>query len=245
MLLATYMKKNKWEFEQASNGLLALQAFRESPEGFDVIFMGKSFTSLAFSLAHLLTAISYPPQHHTFSTPYIFNTMLLVQHLSNTNVDVSMPVMTGYESTRHIRTVETERRLAYEHQNLIHSPSFSPNLTSFPFHSSSSSLSCGPLNPNPSFFSPAYLDSQVEKKLVLNQPALIIALTGFSSEKDQELAFESGVDVFMTKPVRFREVGKILEGWMKSRLERERGEEEKEKEKQGRDSGVGTGSESS
>lgn len=31
------------------------------------------------------------------------------------------------------------------------------------------------------------------------------------------MAFEAGVDIFMTKPVRFREVGKILEGWMKSR----------------------------
>jgi DNA-binding response OmpR family regulator len=46
---------------------------------------------------------------------------------------------------------------------------------------------------------------------------LIIALTGFSSQKDQEMAFEAGVDIFMTKPVRFREVGRILEGWMKSR----------------------------
>ncbi len=54
-------------------------------------------------------------------------------------------------------------------------------------------------------------------KLKLNRPALIIALTGFSSQKDQELAFEAGVDIFMTKPVRFREVGRILEGWMKSR----------------------------
>lgn len=50
-----------------------------------------------------------------------------------------------------------------------------------------------------------------------NRPALIIALTGFSSKQDQESAFESGVDVFMTKPVRFREVGRILEGWMMSR----------------------------
>jgi len=31
------------------------------------------------------------------------------------------------------------------------------------------------------------------------------------------MAFEAGVDIFMTKPVRFREVGRILEGWMKSR----------------------------
>lgn len=31
------------------------------------------------------------------------------------------------------------------------------------------------------------------------------------------MAFEAGVDIFMTKPVRFCEVGRILEGWMKSR----------------------------
>ena len=31
------------------------------------------------------------------------------------------------------------------------------------------------------------------------------------------MAFETGVDIFMRKPVRFREVGRILEGWMKSR----------------------------
>jgi hypothetical protein len=38
------------------------------------------------------------------------------------------------------------------------------------------------------------------------------------------MAFEAGVDIFMTKPVRFREVGRILEGWMKSR-ELEQGRE--------------------
>jgi DNA-binding response OmpR family regulator len=49
MLLATYMKKNKWEFEKATNGLLALQAFQKSPEGFDVIFMGMLPTLLGYS----------------------------------------------------------------------------------------------------------------------------------------------------------------------------------------------------
>lgn len=48
------------------------------------------------------------------------------------------------------------------------------------------------------------------------QPALIIALTGFSSETDQTEAFEAGVDIFMTKPVRFREVGRVLDGWKRS-----------------------------
>ena len=33
------------------------------------------------------------------------------------------------------------------------------------------------------------------------------------------MAFEAGVDIFMTKPVRFKEVGRILEGWMKGREE--------------------------
>lgn len=49
MLLATYMKKNKWEYEKATNGLLALQAFRESPVGFDVIFMGMSIRDRALA----------------------------------------------------------------------------------------------------------------------------------------------------------------------------------------------------
>ncbi len=74
-----------------------------------------------------------------------------------------MPIMTGYESTRAIRALESSR------------------------------LQNGGTN----------------------RPALIIALTGFSSQKDREMAFESGVDIFMTKPVRFKEVGRILEGWMR------------------------------
>lgn len=176
MLLATYMKKNVWEFEKAENGLLALQAFQNRPEGFDVIFM-----------------------------------------------DVSMPVMTGYESTRLIRSIESERRIAYESQQQIQSP-YSPTSPSFPFHLPSpignppsspffTSASLAGSTPSPSRFVDLHLDAPTLK---LNRPALIIALTGFSSQKDQEMAFESGVDIFMTKPVRFREVGKILEGWMKS-----------------------------
>jgi CheY-like chemotaxis protein len=139
MLLSTYMRKNNWPFESDENGLLALQTFESRPQGFDVIFMGNS-----------------PPQKKNITSTYI----LL---LSRVQKDVSMPVMSGYESTRAIRAIELSRR-----------------------------LSGG-----------------------TNRPALIIALTGFSSQKDQEMAFESGVDIFMTKPVRFKEVGKILEAWMR------------------------------
>lgn len=40
MLLAVYMKKNGWDYEQATDGLAALQAFQRRPQGFNVIFMG-------------------------------------------------------------------------------------------------------------------------------------------------------------------------------------------------------------
>lgn len=75
----------------------------------------------------------------------------------------------------------------------------------------------------PSAFDPSFLDLEVAApRLKLNPPALIIALTGFSSQKDQEQAFEAGMDIFMTKPVRFREIGKILDGWMATREEEAR-----------------------
>ena len=44
-------------------------------------------------------------------------------------------------------------------------------------------------------------------------PALIIALTGLASSRDQTEAFTSGVDLFLTKPVSFKEVGKLLDNW--------------------------------
>ena len=43
--------------------------------------------------------------------------------------------------------------------------------------------------------------------------ALIIALTGLASSRDQTEAYKSGVDLFMTKPVTFKEVGRLLDNW--------------------------------
>jgi len=45
------------------------------------------------------------------------------------------------------------------------------------------------------------------------RPALIIALTGLASSRDQTEAFTSGVDLFLTKPVSFKEVGRLLDNW--------------------------------
>ena len=55
--------------------------------------------------------------------------------------------------------------------------------------------------------SPRSNESPKEKR------ALIIALTGLASSRDQTEAFNSGVDIFLTKPVSFKEVGRILDNW--------------------------------
>jgi CheY-like chemotaxis protein len=48
-------------------------------------------------------------------------------------------------------------------------------------------------------------------------PATIIALTGLGSASAQQEAFSSGVDLFLTKPVRLKELTKILEGVKKGK----------------------------
>ena len=53
----------------------------------------------------------------------------------------------------------------------------------------------------------------ISKNGAARHPALIIALTGLASSRDQTEAFASGVDLFLTKPVSFKEVGKLLDNW--------------------------------
>ncbi|KAE8160821.1 hypothetical protein BDV40DRAFT_269550 [Aspergillus tamarii] len=77
-------------------------------------------------------------------------------------MDISMPVMNGFEATRAIRAIEKERDCC--------------------------------------------------------TPATIIALTGLSSSRDESEALTSGVDLFLTKPVSFKEVSRLLEEWAEKGL---------------------------
>ncbi|KAJ6044062.1 uncharacterized protein N7446_002259 [Penicillium canescens] len=72
-------------------------------------------------------------------------------------MDMSMPVMNGFEATRTIRAIERDR------------------------------------------------GGSVRAK--------IIAFTGLSSLRDESQALESGVDVFLTKPVSFKAVSRLIEDW--------------------------------
>ncbi|KAJ5530612.1 hypothetical protein N7527_004005 [Penicillium freii] len=81
-------------------------------------------------------------------------------------MDMSMPVMNGFEATRAIRSLER--------------------------------------------------DTDGRK------PAVIIALTGLSSSRDESDAMASGVDLFLTKPVSFREVARLLDEWERDGMLTER-----------------------
>lgn len=81
-------------------------------------------------------------------------------------MDISMPVMNGFEATRAIRSLERDNE---------------------------------------------------DRK-----PAIIIALTGLSSSRDESEALASGVDMFLTKPVSFRQVARLLNEWEKDGLSNER-----------------------
>ena len=43
--------------------------------------------------------------------------------------------------------------------------------------------------------------------------SLIIALTGLASAEDQSDAFVAGCDLYVTKPVKFKELGRLLDNW--------------------------------
>src|SRR4051812_33777163 len=59
--------------------------------------------------------------------------------------------------------------------------------------------------------------------------AMIVALTGLASAKDQEEAYRSGADMFMTKPVKFTRLTELMDQWDEGLLEiqQNRGYEER------------------
>ena len=80
-------------------------------------------------------------------------------------MDISMPIMDGYEATRRIRRDEEDRKRSRAERGGRDG----------------------------------------------SKPALVVALTGNTGGRSE--AFDAGVDIYMTKPVSMKEVGKLLENW--------------------------------
>jgi len=55
----------------------------------------------------------------------------------------------------------------------------------------------------------------LEQARPCTRPAYIVALTGLAADKDRQLAFQSGVDHFLTKPVSLKQLGVVIDDWEK------------------------------
>ncbi|KAK5117879.1 hypothetical protein LTR85_008653 [Meristemomyces frigidus] len=61
--------------------------------------------------------------------------------------------------------------------------------------------------------------SSLDQSIRSRKPALLVALTGLASANDRDKALLSGVDVFVTKPVKFEELGALLARWERGEIE--------------------------
>lgn len=133
-ILATFLKRRGYLCATAGNGLEALELYKAS----------------AFSSSHN----DIPRGDEDYLNRYSAHPCHAFDPFSFVLMDINMPVMDGFESTRHIRAFERDNELS---------------------------------------------------------PARVIALTGLASAQAQQEAFGSGVDLFLTKPVRLKELMKIME----------------------------------
>ena len=59
----------------------------------------------------------------------------------------------------------------------------------------------------------------IERDRQTRLPAYVVALTGLATDKDRQLAFDSGIDHFLTKPVSLKQLGDVVDDWEKRNVE--------------------------
>lgn len=132
-------------------------------------------------------------------------------------MDISMPILDGFGATKQIRAIERSRR---RRSSIAPVSSTSPSAF---MTSQQESV----VDDEEERWGSAGSSGEVggggnSAGKGAKGDSLIIALTGLASGSDQQEAANVGIDIFLTKPVSFKEVGRLLDNWEANR-EREAG----------------------
>ncbi|KAF9362049.1 His Kinase A domain containing protein [Mortierella sp. NVP85] len=116
-------------------------------------------------------------------------------------MDLQMPVMDGNMATRQIREFECSMMKQAELAN---------SLNNNPWSESAGSTSSG-MDPIPEHGEESFAGGY--------RPSIIFALTGLAGEEDKRLAFECGVDGYLTKPVSLKTLGTLMSNCLPENME--------------------------
>ena len=126
--------------------------------------------------------------------------------ISNTNNNLSVNTHNPKKKLSYRRTSNPDR-LPFHSFNKKPKSSFSPNFSP-PLSESNTTLTL------PEFSELSPLSSPLHPSSLCNSShSLIFALTGLASEEDKNIAYKSGVDGFLTKPVSLKTLEKLFKKW--------------------------------